>query len=237
MAIRLCSLFVLIFLQQSSGQFGDETCPEAMAVSAAPAHPLSAPHTLLNKTSYADIQVRWSRWSRSGVQHERPSPTPTTATLYGAVGNALLAGADLAPIGLAGKALKAAKFSREAVEASRRMNKARAYEWKKVRERLGKAEYLERGQHGHHWAIPQNQWGKGVPDRIKNHPLNIKPMPDPETHWRIDHRVGDLPRFKPAMRYWHGTPAWGKAAHVDAAGHVVSRTKHHYDRQTQGSKK
>jgi hypothetical protein len=157
--------------------------------------------------------------------------------IYGAVGNVLLAGADLAPIGLAGKALKAAKFSREAVEASTRMNKARAYEWKKVRGRLGKAEYLERGQHGHHWAIPQNQWGKDVPDRIKNHPLNIKPMPDPETHWRIEHRVEDLPRFNPAMRYWHGTPAWGKAAHADAAGHVVSRTKHHYDQQTRGAKK
>lgn len=47
-------------------------------------------------------------------------------------------------------------------------------------------------QHGHHWAIPQNGWGKNVPDRIKNQPWNIKPMPSAEVHGRLAYLAPDL---------------------------------------------
>jgi hypothetical protein len=90
---------------------------------------------------------------------------------------------------------------------------------------------LESGQHGHHWLIPQNGWGKNVPDWIKNHPLNIKPMPDAVTHWRIHNGVGDLPRFNPAQRYWFGTPDWVKAATGSAAGHAVDAANARSDRR------
>jgi hypothetical protein len=107
------------------------------------------------------------------------------------------------------------------------------YDWDRyVRPWLGD----ERGmlaprQHGHHWAIPQGGWGKTVPDWIKNQPWNIKPMPDAVTHWRIDHRVGSLPRFNPLERYWHGTPTWSKVAAADALGHPIAAATAGRDRR------
>jgi len=99
------------------------------------------------------------------------------------------------------------------------------YAWKAVRKWLGDKGIADSGQHVHHWLIPQNRWGKNVPDWIKNQPLNLKPMPDAVTHWRIDHRVGDLPRFNPAQRYWFGTPTWPKVAAGAAAGHAGDAAK------------
>jgi hypothetical protein len=97
------------------------------------------------------------------------------------------------------------------------------YDWDKVvRPWMGEQGFLEAGQHGHHWAIPQNRWGKKVPDAIKNQPWNIKPMPDAITHWRLEHRVGDLPRFNPLERYWYGTPAWSKVATGALLGHPIT---------------
>lgn len=107
------------------------------------------------------------------------------------------------------------------------------YDWDRyVRPWLGKERaMLAPLQHGHHWLIPQNRWGKNVPDWIKNQPWNIKPMPDAVTHWRIDHRVGALPRFNPAQRYWYGTPAWSKVATGAAVGHPVAAAKARSDRR------
>lgn len=93
------------------------------------------------------------------------------------------------------------------------------YAWSKARKWMQEQRFIKAGEHGHHWAIPQKQWGKVVPDWIKNQPWNIKSM-DPITHWRLEHRVGALPRFGPAERIWRGTPAWSKAA----AGSVVGRS-------------
>jgi hypothetical protein len=87
---------------------------------------------------------------------------------------------------------------------------------------MGEKGFLKPRQHRRHWAIPQNGWGKNGPDAIKNQPWNIKPMPDAITHWRLEHRVGDLPRFNLAERYWHGTPAWSKVATGAAIGHPVA---------------
>jgi hypothetical protein len=61
-------------------------------------------------------------------------------------------------------------------------------------------------QHGHHWAIPQNGWGKNVPDRIKNQPWNIKPMPSAEVHGRLTNSYEGKPQFNAVERYVYGTP-------------------------------
>jgi len=50
-------------------------------------------------------------------------------------------------------------------------------------------------------------------------------MPDAVTHGRIDHKVGDLPRFNPAQRYWYGTPAWSKVGTGAAIGHPAAAEK------------
>jgi hypothetical protein len=89
--------------------------------------------------------------------------------------------------------------------------------------------FIEAGEHGHHWAIPQNQWGKDIPQWIKNQPWNIKSL-DPVMHGRLDHRMGDLPRFSLAERLWHGTPAWFKAAAGSVSGHSASGAESAADR-------
>lgn len=96
--------------------------------------------------------------------------------------------------------------------------RAAPYGWKgNVRKWMGEQGHLAPNQHGHHWLIPQNRWGKAVPDAVKNQPWNIKGMPSPEVHWRIEHRVGDKPRFNAAQQYWYGTPAYAKAGKVAVA--------------------
>ncbi len=97
------------------------------------------------------------------------------------------------------------------------------YAWKtEVRPWMGKQGVLEAGQHGHHWAIPQNGWGKDVPDFIKNQPWNIKPMPSAEVHGRITGSYKGKPQFNAAQRYWYGTPAWSKVGAAAAVGHPVA---------------
>lgn len=72
--------------------------------------------------------------------------------------------------------------------------------------------FLAKGQDGHHWAIPQNDWGKFVPDAIKNQAWNITPMTSRLAHIRIHNasRVESLPRFNVVERYLYGTPDWWK---------------------------
>jgi hypothetical protein len=84
---------------------------------------------------------------------------------------------------------------------------------------LGRKGYLKPGQHGHHWAIPQNGWGRNVPDAIKNQPWNIKPMPSAEVHGRITGSYKGKSQFNAPQRYWYGTPAWSKVGTGSAVGH------------------
>ncbi|WP_340646007.1 hypothetical protein [Phenylobacterium sp.] len=131
--------------------------------------------------------------------------------------NGALAVSDLAVAGSLGKGLvKGGVFI-----ANKATRRAAPYGWKgNVRTWMGEQKFLKPGQHGHHWAIPQNEgWGKAVPDFIKNQPWNIKPMPSPQVHGRIHGRYGGQPQFKPAQRYWYGTPAWSKWATGSAVGH------------------
>ena len=104
------------------------------------------------------------------------------------------------------------------------------YAWKeKVRPWMGKQGYLNKGQHGHHWAIPQNGWGKNVPEWIKNQPWNIKPMPEgpagAEMHGRLTGSYKGKPKFNAVERYVHGTPTWSKVGTGAAVGHPAGAAK------------
>jgi hypothetical protein len=166
------------------------------------------------------IPVVGPAWQAAGDLQDR--------NYAGAAANAALAGSDLFVAGAVAKDVaRGGMYALKAAES----DAANPYAWKAVRKWMGDKGFLDSGQHGHHWLIPQNKWGKNVPDWIKNHPLNIKPMPDAVTHWRIDHRVGGLPRFNPAQRYWFGTPDWLKVATGAAAGHAVDAAKAQSDRR------
>lgn len=108
--------------------------------------------------------------------------------------------------------------------------KGAPYAWKSaVRPWMVKKGYLVKGQPGHHWAIPQNGWGKQVPEAIKNQPWNIKPMPEgpvgAEIHGRITGSYKGKPRFNAVERYAHGTPTWAKVATGAAVGHPAAAAK------------
>jgi hypothetical protein len=91
--------------------------------------------------------------------------------------------------------------------------------WKNVRAKMGREGMLSFGQHGHHWLIPQNGWGKIVPDVVKNHPFNIVGMPSREVHGRIHGSFKDKAQYDALHRWWHGTPAGAKAATAGALTH------------------
>lgn len=103
------------------------------------------------------------------------------------------------------------------------------YAWRYMRTLMQKDGFIKAGEEGHHWAIPQKQWGKDVPEWIKNQPLNIKSL-DRVTHGRLRHRMGALPKFNLAEQLWHGTPAWSKAAAGSAGGHAASGVQAPSDR-------
>ena len=84
----------------------------------------------------------------------------------------------------------------------------------------GKVQMLEKGQHGHHWLIPQKN--TGVPAVIRNHPLNILGMPGREVHGRLHGRYGGKPQFGLLGQLWHGTPRWSKVSAGSAVGHPIT---------------
>jgi hypothetical protein len=96
--------------------------------------------------------------------------------------------------------------------------------WKAMRAAMQKRGMIIRDQHGHHWFFTQNGWRSGVPDFIKNHPLNIMPMPSAEVHGRLTGRYKGLPKFTLFEQFLHGTPTWAKVGAVDAAGHPIAAT-------------
>jgi len=131
--------------------------------------------------------------------------------------NAALAASDLF---IAGTLLKAiAKGGRFALLGP--IAKEGKRDWKNIRPEMRRLGMIEKNQQGHHWLIPNNGWGKRVPEEIKNHPLNIMPMPDIETHMRIHKSWNKKPKFDWKRRYWHGTPRWSKVATVSVPGHGV----------------
>jgi hypothetical protein len=100
---------------------------------------------------------------------------------------------------------------------------------KQTRKWLGQKGLAEKGQHAHHALIPNNGWGKAIPDVIKNQPWNYKMTETPLHHIRIHgaSRKFGLPQFGVLERYLHGTPTWWKAANGSALGHGVQATANH----------
>jgi len=143
----------------------------------------------------------------------------------GAALNGALAASDLF---LAGSIAKG--IAKGGVYVARGAAKKAPYGWKReVRPWMGKQGYLEKGQHGHHWAIPQNGWGKSVPDWVKNQPWNIKAMPEgpvgAEMHGRLTGSYKGKPQFNAVERYVHGTPTWSKVGTGAAVGHPAGAAK------------
>lgn len=133
--------------------------------------------------------------------------------IVGAVANGALAVTDLSGQGYVLKSL-----------AKGGLKVGGSHTWKKTREWMGHKGkgLLEEGQHGHHWLIPRNGWGKNVPDVIKNQPWNIKGMPNPQTHGRIHGPRAGLPQFNAVERYKVGTPTWWKVQNGVWAGHAAT---------------
>ncbi len=97
---------------------------------------------------------------------------------------------------------------------------AKATAWKSVRKKMGDFGQLKKFQHGHHWLIPQ-RW-TGVPEFVRNHPLNIKGMQSQKIHGRVHGRYAGQPQYGLLGQYWHGTPHWSKAVTGSAVGHSVA---------------
>jgi hypothetical protein len=106
------------------------------------------------------------------------------------------------------------------------------FEWSKPPwEQAGASKWLKESgfvnpfEHGHHWAIPQNGWGKIIPDFIKNQPWNIKGMdvvPHRRTHGRAKVEGQWLPEFNALEKLWFSTPAYFKALIGKGATDLVS---------------
>ncbi len=134
-----------------------------------------------------------------------------TGDYFGAGLNGVLAATDLIPAKEVAGALGKGAFKLGG-----------SHTWNATRKWMGNADYLAPFQHGHHWGIPNKEWGKVVPDWIKNQPWNIKPMPSAEVHGLIHGPYKKQPRFNLAQQLWHGTPRWAKAAGLLAVGDPIA---------------
>ena len=85
------------------------------------------------------------------------------------------------------------------------------------------------GQVFHHWLIPRNQWGKKVPEFIKNQPWNLLKYTDetmPGYKARDVHNAVEGKRSKSGLslnmsrRFVYGVPNWAKHLPASTAGHV-----------------
>ena len=91
--------------------------------------------------------------------------------------------------------------------------------WRNVSRRVKNAQGMAKNTELHHWFFQQNgRIGRHVPDAVKNHPWNLKPLPR-DIHQRIHGNHPTLPQFDPIRRWWYGTPGWAKQAEgATAAG-------------------
>jgi hypothetical protein len=130
--------------------------------------------------------------------------------VLGAVGNGLLAVTDVVPAKALGGVVVKGGF------------KAAPKAWKVARAALGKEGFAAKGQHVHHWAIPQSGWGKNIPGEIKNAKWNLKPMPSAEVHGRITGTYLGKRQYNPLEGYVRGTPVGVQAGVISAGGHGVA---------------
>ena len=69
------------------------------------------------------------------------------------------------------------------------------------------------GEQLHHWFIPNNGWGKYVPNAIKNQPWNLNAIPK-NSHQFIH---GNSPigyKFSALKSIYYQTPNWAKAVGI-----------------------
>ena len=82
------------------------------------------------------------------------------------------------------------------------------------------------GQPIHHWAIPQNGWGKTMPNWLKNQPWNFMPINPPKgISPRIWHDMIEgkgRGAFGFSGRMWYGTPSSAKAVVTDVGGKLIN---------------
>jgi hypothetical protein len=165
--------------------------------------------------------------ARSGSRH--PGTLESMIPIWGSGGEAYADYEDGAYLEAAGNAAMAASdaFLVKSILtglAKGAVKGAGSHSWTATRKWMGKRGYLQPGQEGHHWAIPQGGWGKRVPDIIKNQPWNIKAMPPGPLHSGVH---GKRPlHLNPLERAWHGSPAWPKAAAVSVGGRLVPDDEH-----------
>lgn len=122
------------------------------------------------------------------------------------------------------------------VSVATNVAKKAPYAWKEeVRPWMIKQGYVKPRQHGHHWAIPQNGWGKSVPEWLKNQPWNIKAMPEgpagAQMHGRMTNSYEGQPKFNAVERYVYGTPTWSKVVVGAAVGHPVASARSQSDKR------
>lgn len=192
-----------------SGGMKPSNMPSGRGPAAAPAAPL---HSSVGHPGFAESLIPVWGSGREAVADFQEG------NYAGAALNGALAASDLFLAESIAKGLAKGGFY-----VAKNVARKAPYDWNKVvRPWMGKQGFLEAGQHGHHWAIPQNGWGKNLPDAIKNQPWNIKPMPSAEVHGRITGTYKGKPQFNAVERYWYGTPAWSKVATGALLGHPAA---------------
>ncbi|MBA3707204.1 MAG: tandem-95 repeat protein, partial [Planctomycetes bacterium] len=87
----------------------------------------------------------------------------------------------------------------------------------KLRSQLG---LIGRPEQLHHWLIPQNQWGKYVPNFIKNRRWNLVVTADRAAHARIDtaFSVRGVAPYPLIFRPFIAMPNWARATAAGTAG-------------------
>jgi len=119
-----------------------------------------------------------------------------------------------------------------AVTSASRGVKAGSQTWAAVRPHLGKLWNLPPRTHVHHAFFPQKN--KSIPESVRNHPLNLKPMyggkvgdrTTQELHNAV-HGIGkkrffpENPTIDYVLRAYHGWPNWSKVALPAAAASTV----------------
>ncbi len=103
--------------------------------------------------------------------------------------------------------------------------KTGSHTWGATKSWLRKNGYTAfKGQPVHHWLIPQNQWGKNVPNWLKNQPWNLMPIPgkNPQAAKRFHDAIEGkgIDAYGLFGRLWHGSPTWAKAVAASYTGKV-----------------
>lgn len=92
------------------------------------------------------------------------------------------------------------------------------HSWTNARGWLRDHNWIEPGDEGHHWAIPQNGWGGYFPNWLKNQPWNIMSV-DKAVHMDIHYAMNQ------AEVFWNGTPTWFKAGIADIGAKISNGFK------------